>query len=147
MPVTTTGPTTAERVRSSCARTQEAVLAVEGSAPTVTSVHHLRAGGDFVVAVPTAHHERVGLALADAGIHTLIEKPLAPDVESARRLVDAFESRDLVGAVGHIERYNPALQQARHRMAAHERRARRSKFHVEQWVLYTRPASHMPGMF
>jgi hypothetical protein len=53
MPVTTTGPTTAERVRSSCARTQEAVLAVEGSAPTVTSVHHLRAGGDVVVAVPT----------------------------------------------------------------------------------------------
>jgi hypothetical protein len=53
MPVTTTGPSTAERVRSSCARTQDAVLAVEGSAPTVTSVHHLRSSGDVVVAVPT----------------------------------------------------------------------------------------------
>jgi predicted dehydrogenase len=81
----------------------------------------IAAGIDYcVVAVPTAHHERVGLALADAGIHALIEKPLAPDVESARRLVDAFESRGLVGAVGHIERYNPALQQARHRMDAGE---------------------------
>ncbi|MDT2004622.1 DUF2470 domain-containing protein [Rhodococcus opacus] len=52
MAVTTTGPSTAERVRSACARTQDAVLAVEGSAPTVTSVHHLRSSGDVVVAVP-----------------------------------------------------------------------------------------------
>ncbi|MEV0947106.1 DUF2470 domain-containing protein [Rhodococcus sp. NPDC049939] len=52
MPAETTGPSTAERLRSSVARTKNAVLAVEGSAPTITSVHHLRSRGDVVVAVP-----------------------------------------------------------------------------------------------
>jgi UDP-N-acetylglucosamine 3-dehydrogenase len=69
-----------------------------------------------VVAVPTAYHEQVGMVLADAGVHTLIEKPLAPDVDSARRLAEAFESRQLIGCVGHIERYNPALQNLRTRL-------------------------------
>ena len=50
---TSTGPSTAERVRSACARAQDAVLAIEGSEPTVTSVHHLRSNGDIVVAVPS----------------------------------------------------------------------------------------------
>jgi UDP-N-acetylglucosamine 3-dehydrogenase len=68
------------------------------------------------VAVPTQHHVEVGLALADAGIHALIEKPLAHDVPSARKLAEAFASTGLVGAVGHIERYNPALQSARRRL-------------------------------
>ena len=69
-----------------------------------------------VVAVPTTFHEEVGLALANAGVHALIEKPIAPDVASATRLVEAFEGAGLVGAVGHIERYNPALQEARKRI-------------------------------
>lgn len=73
-----------------------------------------------VLAAPTADHERIGLMLAEAGIHTLIEKPLAEDVPSAMRLVEAFESRRLVGAVGHIERFNPALQQLRRRLEAGE---------------------------
>lgn len=81
----------------------------------------IRAGVDYcVVAVPTIYHEEIGLALAAAGVHALIEKPLAPDVESAQRLADAFESAELVGAVGHIERYNPALQSARARIEAGE---------------------------
>ena len=70
-----------------------------------------------MVAVPTAYHEAAGLALAAVGIHALIEKPLAPNVESATRLVEAFEAAGLIGAVGHIERYNPALQEARRRLA------------------------------
>ena len=70
-----------------------------------------------VVAVPTAAHEEVGLRLADAGVHTLMEKPLARDISSSCNLVEAFERAGLVGAVGHIERFNPALQQARQRMA------------------------------
>ncbi|MBK6443596.1 MAG: Gfo/Idh/MocA family oxidoreductase [Actinomycetales bacterium] len=66
-----------------------------------------------VVAAPTGLHEEVGLRLADAGVHALVEKPLAADATAARRLADAFATRGLVGAVGHIERYNPALQRAR----------------------------------
>lgn len=73
-----------------------------------------------VVAVPTVQHEPIGLILADAGIHAIIEKPLAQDPVSAKRLADTFEAKGLVGAVGHIERFNPALQQARRRMAEGE---------------------------
>jgi predicted dehydrogenase len=77
----------------------------------------VKVGLDYcVVAVPTAYHEQIGLALAEAGVHALVEKPLAPDVEGARRLAEAFSSRGLVGAVGHIERYNPALQHLRRRL-------------------------------
>jgi UDP-N-acetylglucosamine 3-dehydrogenase len=77
----------------------------------------LAAGVDYcMVAVPTDCHLEVGLALADAGVHALVEKPLASDVASARKLAEAFESRGLVGAVGHIERYNPALQNVRSRL-------------------------------
>ena len=69
-----------------------------------------------VMACPTSRHEEIGLRLADAGVHALIEKPLASSVDASRRLVEAFESRGLVGAVGHIERYNPALQSLRSRL-------------------------------
>lgn len=69
-----------------------------------------------VIACPTGLHEEIGLRLAEEGVHALIEKPLAPSVEAARSLADAFERRSLVGAVGHIERYNPALQSLRARL-------------------------------
>lgn len=73
-----------------------------------------------VVASPTITHEEVGHALADAGIHTLVEKPVAASVDSAYRLADAFEKASLIGCVGHIERYNPALQELRRRLARGE---------------------------
>ncbi|TQO20763.1 putative dehydrogenase [Rhodoglobus vestalii] len=71
-----------------------------------------------VVAVPTRFHEDAALKLAAAGVHTLVEKPIAETVHAGQRMVDAFESAGLVGAVGHIERFNPALQQLRQRIAA-----------------------------
>lgn len=93
---------------------------VAGGRPVLSSVEELvEAGIDYcMVAVPTMYHERIGLTLAAAGVHALIEKPLATDVDACARLVTAFEERGLVGAVGHIERYNPALQEARRRLAA-----------------------------
>ncbi|MCA0435719.1 MAG: Gfo/Idh/MocA family oxidoreductase [Actinobacteria bacterium] len=72
------------------------------------------------VAVPTAYHEEVGTALAAAGVHAMVEKPLAQDTAAAQRLAAAFETAGLIGAVGHIERFNPALQQARRRLAEDE---------------------------
>lgn len=81
----------------------------------------LDAGIDYaVVACPTALHEEIGLALAEGGVGALIEKPLAESVEAAERLVEAFELRGLVAGVGHIERYNPALQSMRTRLEAGE---------------------------
>ncbi|WP_182379022.1 Gfo/Idh/MocA family oxidoreductase [Nocardioides sp. WS12] len=93
---------------------------VSHGAPIVPDVDALIAlKPDYVVvAAPTGTHEEIGLKLAAAGIHALIEKPLAPSVEGAKRLVDAFAEGGLIGGVGHIERYNPALQSLRARLAA-----------------------------
>jgi len=95
---------------------------VAGGRPLVQSIEELIAMGlDYcVVALPTIYHEQAGLTLAEAGVHALIEKPVTHDTASARRVTDAFASKGLIGAVGHIERYNPALQSARARIAAGE---------------------------
>lgn len=69
-----------------------------------------------VVAVPTQFHEEVGLALAGAGVHALIEKPIAHSIEAGEKLCTAFEGKGLIGAVGHIERFNPALMELRNRL-------------------------------
>jgi predicted dehydrogenase len=93
-----------------------------GGRPVLKDVHELIAAGiDFaVVAVPTVFHTETGLALAEAGVHTLVEKPLAPDVDSATLLTETFERAGLVGAVGHIERFNPSLQELRKRLESGE---------------------------
>lgn len=95
---------------------------VSGGRPLVECIEKLiELGLDYcMVAVPTIYHLEIGLALADAGVHAMIEKPLAHDTPSARKLADVFEANGLVGAVGHIERYNPALQSARARLEAGE---------------------------
>ncbi len=96
------------------------VHGVADGVPVVTSVAELIAVGvDLaVVAVPTALHEDVALELAAAGVHVLVEKPVAVSVEAAARMVDAFERAGLVGVVGHVERYNPALLELRVRLDA-----------------------------
>jgi hypothetical protein len=48
-----TGPSTAERIRSACVRAGSALLALEGVEPESTPVHHLMADGSFAVTVPT----------------------------------------------------------------------------------------------
>src|SRR5699024_10269087 len=95
---------------------------VAGDLDVLQDVEELIAAGlDIaVVAVPTQYHEEAALKLAAAGVHTLIEKPIAHSVEAGRRIVDAFASAGLVGAVGHVERFNPALQELRRRLEAGE---------------------------
>lgn len=95
---------------------------VAGALDVLTDVEALIATGiDMaMVAVPTAFHEEVGLALAAAGVHAMIEKPIAENVEAGERVARAFEAAGLVGCVGHIERFNPALQEMRRRMEAGE---------------------------
>jgi len=62
-------------------------------------------GLDFaVIATPTASHHQVALPLLEAGVPCLVEKPLAATLEQARALA-AFPRL----SVGHVERYNPAL--------------------------------------
>jgi UDP-N-acetylglucosamine 3-dehydrogenase len=95
---------------------------VAGGRPLVDSIEELIGLGlDYcLVAVPTIYHLEIGFALADAGVHAMIEKPLAHDTPSARKLAKVFAAAGLVGAVGHIERYNPALQSARARLETGE---------------------------
>lgn len=62
-----------------------------------------------VVAVPTTDHASVGCPLLAEGIHVLVEKPIASSLEEADRLVSA--AGDAVLAVGHVEFYNPAVEQ------------------------------------
>lgn len=71
-----------------------------------------------VVAVPTAFHEEVAIALAEAGVPTLVEKPLAASVAAAERVRDAFARAGVFAGVGHIERFNPAIAELRRRVAA-----------------------------
>lgn len=91
---------------------------VAGTTPCFDSVTGLiDAGIDVaVVAVPTKFHEEIGLALAEAGVHALIEKPVAHDLKAAENLVTAFERAGLRAAVGHVERFNPALVNLRQRL-------------------------------
>ena len=91
---------------------------VAGSAKVVDTVTEMIAVGiDMaVVATPTSFHLDTGLELAAADVHTLIEKPLATNTAECRQLVEAFEAAGLVNAVGHIERYNPALLGLRERL-------------------------------
>ncbi|MEW6898467.1 Gfo/Idh/MocA family oxidoreductase [Trueperella pyogenes] len=70
-----------------------------------------------MVAVPTGQHAEVALKLAAAGVHTMVEKPLASTIEEGKALVAAFEDAGLVGAVGYVERCNPALLEMRRRIA------------------------------
>jgi UDP-N-acetylglucosamine 3-dehydrogenase len=94
------------------------VNAVAQGRPVVKSVAELIALDiDYaMVAVPTIYHLEIGKELANAGIHAMVEKPLSHDTVSSHALARAFAEAGLIGAVGHIERYNPALQEARRRL-------------------------------
>ncbi|MCU4974181.1 Gfo/Idh/MocA family oxidoreductase [Halobacteria archaeon AArc-m2/3/4] len=62
------------------------------------------------VAVPTkAHYDVVG-ACIDAGVHVLVEKPIADTIERGRELKQRAHEEGVTLQVGHIERFNPAVQ-------------------------------------
>ncbi|MDX2096452.1 MAG: Gfo/Idh/MocA family oxidoreductase [Leptolyngbyaceae cyanobacterium bins.59] len=63
------------------------------------------------VAVPTRLHHSVGMACLQAGVHVLIEKPIAASIAEAESLVNAAAESHCILQVGHIERFNPAFQE------------------------------------
>ena len=70
----------------------------------------LELGVDAVsVVTPTTSHREVALALLEAGVHVLVEKPIAPDVEEAEEMVAAARAQGRLLQVGHIERFNGAV--------------------------------------
>jgi UDP-N-acetylglucosamine 3-dehydrogenase len=72
---------------------------------------------DFaIVAVPTEEHLPAVRELAAAGIHVLVEKPLAATGAEGRELIALVQAAGVHGAVGHVERFNPALLELRRRL-------------------------------
>jgi predicted dehydrogenase len=63
------------------------------------------------IAVPTRLHHMVGMTCLQAGIHVLIEKPIAASIAEAESLVNEAAESQCILQVGHIERFNPAFQE------------------------------------
>ena len=63
------------------------------------------------IAVPTLLHHSVGMACLDAGLHALIEKPIAASQDEAAALIEAATRAGRLLQVGHIERFNPAFRE------------------------------------
>lgn len=71
----------------------------------------LAAGVDAVsIAAPTHLHHDIAIACARRGIHILVEKPIASNVAEARAIVTAARHAGVTLMVGHVERFNPAVQ-------------------------------------
>ncbi|MEK6711299.1 MAG: Gfo/Idh/MocA family oxidoreductase [Nitrospinota bacterium] len=64
-----------------------------------------------IVAVPTAQHHKLARLLLENGVHLLVEKPVCPTVEEARDLFRLAGRNRLVLHVGHVERFNGAVQE------------------------------------
>jgi virulence factor len=65
------------------------------------------------IAVPTSLHADIAVPFLRAGIHCLIEKPIAATAEEVERIDAAAQSGGALVQVGHIERYNPAFRELR----------------------------------
>jgi predicted dehydrogenase len=88
------------------------IAAAHGSRP-FTDYRDLVGQVDAVsIAVPTQAHLEVASAFLERGIPVLVEKPLARSVDEADRMIALAESRGAVLAVGHTERFNPAVAAA-----------------------------------
>ncbi|MFZ0423182.1 MAG: Gfo/Idh/MocA family oxidoreductase [Xanthobacteraceae bacterium] len=63
-----------------------------------------------VIAAPTHLHRDIAIDCAARGIHLLVEKPIASTVEESRAVVAAARRAGVTLMVGHVERFNPAVQ-------------------------------------
>lgn len=78
----------------------EASASCDGLAGTVSAA---------VVTVPASEHHAVASGLLRAGVHLLVEKPLAPEPEPAHELCSLARQHGCLLQVGHVERFNPAF--------------------------------------
>jgi predicted dehydrogenase len=87
-----------------------AMAAAEHNCLTFATLGELEGNVDAaVVATPTSLHAEVGCELLESGIDVLVEKPIAADLASARRLVDTAAEHQRILQIGHLERFNPAV--------------------------------------
>jgi UDP-N-acetylglucosamine 3-dehydrogenase len=62
------------------------------------------------IAAPTHLHHDIALACIARGVHVLVEKPIASSVEEGRDIIDAARRAGVTLMVGHVERFNPAVE-------------------------------------
>lgn len=67
----------------------------------------------IVIAIPNQMHVEQGLACIEAGVPALIEKPIADDIATGTRLVEAAEAAGVPVLVGHHRHHNPLVSKAR----------------------------------
>lgn len=88
-------------------------VADELGVPAVADYRDLIGRVDAVsIVVPTPLHFSVAETLLEAGIHVLVEKPITETIEQAQRLIDLARQKNCVLQIGHLERFNPAVQAA-----------------------------------
>jgi predicted dehydrogenase len=73
------------------------------------------------IATPASGHAALAGAFIAAGIHVLVEKPLATEVADARSLAEAAADAEVILQVGHIERFSPVIREIRRRVTAPRR--------------------------
>lgn len=94
------------------ARCSEIATALNTSA--VADYRSLLGKVDIVsIVVPTIMHHEVASFFLSHGIHVLLEKPITKTVEEAEDLISIAEKNSLIFQVGHLERFNPALDAVR----------------------------------
>ena len=77
-----------------------------------SSLEEVAEAVDAVSVVTTSvTHAAVGEFFLNKGIHCLIEKPLATSQEECMRLINAAKNNNVTLLVGHIEQFNPAVEQ------------------------------------
>ena len=68
------------------------------------------------ITVPTSEHEKVAAYALEKGAHVLVEKPIAATIEEGKRLIALANKLDRQLMVGHIIRFNPAMQSLKTRL-------------------------------
>ncbi|MCX7845382.1 MAG: Gfo/Idh/MocA family oxidoreductase [Dictyoglomaceae bacterium] len=63
------------------------------------------------IVTPTSTHFKIAKEFLEKGVHIFVEKPVTQTLEEAEKLVELASGKDLVFQVGHIERFNPAVQE------------------------------------
>ena len=100
-------------VVDSCEKRCQELAAKYGIAGFVRSAELLRQVDAVVIAAPTQFHHALGKEALEAGVHVLMEKPLAVSEQEAKELVQLAETQNRVLQVGHVEQFNPAWELAR----------------------------------
>ena len=96
----------------SCESRRKELAAKHGIADYAQAAELLQQADAVVIAAPTQFHHALGREALEAGVHVLMEKPLAVSEQEAKELVQLAESQKRILQVGHVEQFNPAWELA-----------------------------------